>query len=196
MPFPRHSQNLSHATTTGHGVIVIRLFGHWRHVALSFGFEEYDAPVLENEALYVRKSGEEVTQQLYCFEDKGGRRVRLTSRGGGERWGWMGWGGGRSLTVVREVGSRPLQASRFGEPRSTYKHVTKSCLGEFPFPSRAIGHSSQGIYNVPRNLGGEGGRGAWFYNHCYLLVRQRRVRPSSTRVTATASETVCRRYFR
>lgn len=32
--------------------------------------------MLENEALYVRKSGEEVTQQLYCFEDKGGRRVR------------------------------------------------------------------------------------------------------------------------
>lgn len=53
-----------------------RLFGHWRDVALSFGFEEYDAPVLENEALYVRKSGEEVTQQLYNFEDKGGRRVR------------------------------------------------------------------------------------------------------------------------
>ncbi|CAN0537005.1 unnamed protein product, partial [Laminaria digitata] len=52
------------------------LFGHWRDVALSFGFEEYDAPVLESEALYTRKSGEEVTQQLYCFEDKGGRRVR------------------------------------------------------------------------------------------------------------------------
>lgn len=55
----------------------VRLFGHWRQVAVSFGFEEYDAPVLENEALYVRKSGEEVTQQLYCFEDKGGRRVSL-----------------------------------------------------------------------------------------------------------------------
>ena len=41
------------------------------------GFEEYDAPVLENEALYVRKAGEEVTEQLYCFEDKGGRRVAL-----------------------------------------------------------------------------------------------------------------------
>eukprot|EP00904_Undaria_pinnatifida_P007650 jgi/Undpi1/4014/HiC_scaffold_16.g07382.m1 len=53
------------------------LFGHWRDVALSFGFEEYDAPVLESEALYTRKSGEEVTQQLYCFEDKGGRRVSL-----------------------------------------------------------------------------------------------------------------------
>lgn len=56
---------------------VFRLFGHWREVALSFGFEEYDAPVLEDEALYVRKSGEEVTQQLFNFEDKGGRRVRF-----------------------------------------------------------------------------------------------------------------------
>eukprot|EP00752_Nemacystus_decipiens_P014338 g12757.t1 len=53
------------------------LFGHWRDVASSFGFEEYDAPVLESESLYTRKSGEEVTQQLYCFEDKGGRRVSL-----------------------------------------------------------------------------------------------------------------------
>lgn len=58
----------------------LRLFGHWRQVALSFGFEEYDAPVLENEALYVRKSGEEVTQQLFNFEDKGGRRVILQYR--------------------------------------------------------------------------------------------------------------------
>ncbi|CAM9731418.1 unnamed protein product, partial [Phaeothamnion confervicola] len=53
------------------------LFGQWRDVARRFGFEEYDAPVLESEALYVRKSGEEVTQQLYNFEDKGGRRVAL-----------------------------------------------------------------------------------------------------------------------
>lgn len=53
------------------------LFGRWRETALRFGFEEYDAPVLENEALYVRKAGEEVTQQLYNFEDKGGRRMSL-----------------------------------------------------------------------------------------------------------------------
>ena len=42
-----------------------------------YGFEEYDAPVLENEELYIRKAGEEVTQQLYNFEDKGGRRLSL-----------------------------------------------------------------------------------------------------------------------
>jgi len=46
-------------------------------VAASFGFSEYDAPVLESEELYVRKSGEDVSAQLYSFEDKGGRRVAL-----------------------------------------------------------------------------------------------------------------------
>ncbi len=53
------------------------LFGHFREVARQFGFEEYDAPVLETEALYVRKAGEEITGQLYNFEDKGGRRLAL-----------------------------------------------------------------------------------------------------------------------
>jgi histidyl-tRNA synthetase len=53
------------------------LFAHWRNVAQSHGFYEYDAPVLESEALYTRKAGEEVTQQLYCFVDKGDRRVAL-----------------------------------------------------------------------------------------------------------------------
>ena len=53
------------------------LFGHWRAVARSFGFEEYDAPVVESEELYTRKAGEEITDQLYNFEDKGGRRLAL-----------------------------------------------------------------------------------------------------------------------
>lgn len=53
------------------------LFDTWRGVAERFGFEEYDAPVLETESLYIRKAGEEVTQQLYNFEDKGGRRLSL-----------------------------------------------------------------------------------------------------------------------
>lgn len=53
------------------------LFDEWRVVAKTFGFSEYDAPVLESEVLYTRKAGEEVTQQLYNFEDKGERRVSL-----------------------------------------------------------------------------------------------------------------------
>lgn len=53
------------------------MFGIWRETARQFGYEEYDAPVVEHVELYIRKAGEEVTQQLYDFEDKGGRRLSL-----------------------------------------------------------------------------------------------------------------------
>jgi histidyl-tRNA synthetase len=53
------------------------LFGHFREVARLHSFEEYDAPVLETEQLYVRKAGEDVTSQLYSLEDRSGRRLSL-----------------------------------------------------------------------------------------------------------------------
>jgi histidyl-tRNA synthetase len=53
------------------------LFDNFQSAARSHGFEEYDAPMLEHEELYTRKQGEEITHQLYGFEDKGGRRVSL-----------------------------------------------------------------------------------------------------------------------
>jgi histidyl-tRNA synthetase len=53
------------------------LFDNWREVAAKFAFVEYDAPVLESESLYTRKAGEEVTQQLFNFVDKGERAVAL-----------------------------------------------------------------------------------------------------------------------
>ena len=53
------------------------LFDNFKAAAKSFGFEEYDAPILETEELYTRKQGEEITQQLYNFEDKGERKVTL-----------------------------------------------------------------------------------------------------------------------
>lgn len=40
------------------------LFSHFRAVARSFGFQEYDAPVLEHAELYTRKAGEEITGQM------------------------------------------------------------------------------------------------------------------------------------
>lgn len=33
--------------------------------------------MLESEALFIRKAGEEIRDQLYCFEDRGNRRVAL-----------------------------------------------------------------------------------------------------------------------
>jgi len=53
------------------------LFEEWHAVAKSHGFSQYDAPILESESLYTRKAGEEVTQQLYNFVDKGDRSVAL-----------------------------------------------------------------------------------------------------------------------
>jgi histidyl-tRNA synthetase len=53
------------------------LFNEWRKTASLFGFEEYDASILESEELYTRKSGEEIVQQLYNFKDKGDRSVSL-----------------------------------------------------------------------------------------------------------------------
>ncbi|KAJ4773625.1 Histidine--tRNA ligase [Rhynchospora pubera] len=53
------------------------LFQNFREVSRILSFEEVDFPVLESEALFIRKAGEEITQQLYNFEDKGGRRVVL-----------------------------------------------------------------------------------------------------------------------
>ncbi len=50
---------------------------NYREVGRLFGFQEYDAPVLEHEELYTRKAGEEITQQMYNFIDKAGRPVAL-----------------------------------------------------------------------------------------------------------------------
>ena len=53
------------------------IFDRWRKAALCFGFQEWDAPVLEPLELFTEKSGEEIVQQLFNFEDKGGRKVTL-----------------------------------------------------------------------------------------------------------------------
>src|SRR3989454_362476 len=53
------------------------IFATGREVARRSGFQEYDRPPLEPLELYTEKSGAEIVQQLYAFEDKGGRKVAL-----------------------------------------------------------------------------------------------------------------------
>jgi histidyl-tRNA synthetase len=53
------------------------IFRVWRQAAGAFGFQEYDAPVLEPLELYTTKSGDEIEGQLFSFTDKGGREVSL-----------------------------------------------------------------------------------------------------------------------
>lgn len=44
------------------------LFAQWSAISDMFSFEAVDAPVLESEELYIRKAGEEITDQLFNFE--------------------------------------------------------------------------------------------------------------------------------
>lgn len=54
------------------------MFGRLRQTVESFGFEEYDGPMLEPFELYAAKTGEEiVNQQLYWLMDRGERKVAV-----------------------------------------------------------------------------------------------------------------------
>jgi histidyl-tRNA synthetase len=60
-------------------------FASWRQVidtvestAAEFGFREVNTPAVERTDLYRVKSGEELLDQTYSFEDRGGREVTLT----------------------------------------------------------------------------------------------------------------------
>lgn len=54
------------------------IFGTWRRVAESFGYEEYGAPLIEPIDLYAAKTGQEiVNEQTYTFTDRGDRTVAI-----------------------------------------------------------------------------------------------------------------------
>lgn len=54
------------------------MFGKIRSVVRQYGYEEYDAPLLEPLELYSAKTGEEiVNEQTYTFTDRGGRQVAI-----------------------------------------------------------------------------------------------------------------------
>ena len=53
------------------------LFETWRSVARRCGYVEYETPILEDTGLYLKKSGGELSSQLFRFEDQGGRDVTL-----------------------------------------------------------------------------------------------------------------------
>ena len=54
------------------------MFGVMRRTVQLYGYEEYDAPLLESYDLYKAKTGEEIVgRQLYDFIDKGERHVAI-----------------------------------------------------------------------------------------------------------------------
>ncbi len=54
------------------------IFTTWRRVVEGFGYEAYDAPLLEPLEIYAAKTGQEiVNDQTYLFTDRGGRNVAI-----------------------------------------------------------------------------------------------------------------------
>ena len=54
------------------------LYNQMRAVAESFGYQEWEAPILESLELYAAKSGEELArEQSYVFTDRGGSEITL-----------------------------------------------------------------------------------------------------------------------
>lgn len=54
------------------------IFGKWREVCERYGYQEYDAPILEPTELYLNKGNEEIiNEQTYTFKDRGDRSLTM-----------------------------------------------------------------------------------------------------------------------
>ena len=49
----------------------------WKKASLRNGFEEYDGPIFEYLKMYQIKSGDEIVEQLFSLQDRGGRDLAL-----------------------------------------------------------------------------------------------------------------------
>ncbi len=49
----------------------------WKKVSVRNGFEEYDGPIFEYLKMFQIKSGDEIVQQLFSLQDRGGRDLAL-----------------------------------------------------------------------------------------------------------------------
>jgi histidyl-tRNA synthetase len=49
----------------------------WKNASIRNGFVEYDGPIFEYLQMYQIKSGDEIVEQLFNFEDRGGRHLAI-----------------------------------------------------------------------------------------------------------------------
>jgi histidyl-tRNA synthetase len=49
----------------------------WKKVSIRNGFEEYDGPIFEYLSMYQIKSGQEIVEQLFSLQDRGGRDLAI-----------------------------------------------------------------------------------------------------------------------
>ncbi len=83
------------------------LFEMFRNVARRYGFVEYETPLLESTELYLKKSGGELSSQLFRFEDQGGRDVTLRPEVTASL--------GRLVTAVQRDYPKPLRWFEIGQ---------------------------------------------------------------------------------
>jgi histidyl-tRNA synthetase len=53
------------------------LIDGWKAASIRNGFEEYDGPIFEYLQMYQIKSGEEIAEQLFSLQDRGGRNLAI-----------------------------------------------------------------------------------------------------------------------
>ncbi|MDD4878562.1 MAG: histidine--tRNA ligase [Candidatus Nanoarchaeia archaeon] len=53
------------------------IFNAWKSSARKFNYQEFDGPMLEPAELWTLKSGAEIPEQMYCFDDKSGKKIAV-----------------------------------------------------------------------------------------------------------------------
>lgn len=53
------------------------IFSAWKSIARKFNYQEFDGPMLEPAELWTLKSGAEIPEQMYCFNDKSGKKIAV-----------------------------------------------------------------------------------------------------------------------
>jgi len=53
------------------------IFNAWKAAARKFNYQEFDGPMLEPAELWTLKSGNEIPEQMYCFDDKSGKKIAV-----------------------------------------------------------------------------------------------------------------------
>ncbi len=112
------------------------LFSVWRRVASRYSFLEWDAPVLEATELYLKKSGGELSSQLFRFTDQGERDVTLRPE--------LTASLGRIAAGYQREYSKPLKWFEIGSC-FRYEKPQKGRLREFvQFNADILGESTEG----------------------------------------------------
>lgn len=111
------------------------LFTTWKRVAHRYGFVEWEAPMLEQTELYLKKTGGELPTQLFRFIDQGDRDITLRPE--------LTASLGRMAAAFQREYPKPLKWFEIG-PCFRYEKPQKGRLREFiQFNADILGEQSE-----------------------------------------------------